>query len=164
MSYKTINGKMVKDSKHIKYGGTIKHNTIDTPMGRAVIMTREGEAKKMLDIMRTDPLPHPVAANEVDLMNIQFNDNDAGWFVALLPAINNNGGIGAINPDMEFNKSILSKFQITRYNDMALLTTYCTWDFARKHYREVLDNFKIGLIGFSTEKHLHLLAENSANI
>ena len=158
MSYKTINGKMVKVSKHIK------HNTIDTPMGRAVIMTREGEAKKMLDIMRTDPLPHPVAANEVDLMNIQFNDNDAGRFVALLPTINNNGGIGAINPDMEFNKSILSKFQITRYNDMALLTTYCTWDFARKHYREVLDNFKIGLIGFSTEKHLHLLAENSANI
>ena len=185
MAYVIQNGKLVKKVKGFKqitkmvnhafdYDGTASVNTgkfkIPVHNGMAMFSAHE-EAHKMLQQVVMDPSPQPVYSSDKDLLSLPLKNNDAGFFVAILPTMahpttpNLRGFI--IDPRyMEESKEIWAHFENSKValgDDLYMISSYATWDMAQKHYKDIRRIFAYAVIGFSTPKHLQILCEDPAH-
>jgi hypothetical protein len=126
------------------------------------MFTFVGEYEKMEQMCLKDAFPIGTAYNDTDLLTAPFKEFDQGFFVATLKGdvakheILYNGDLGI----EQATKYITTNFQQIVRNGERLISCYCSWDYAQKHYKFLRDNFAFHIIGFSTPEQCEVLAEN----
>jgi hypothetical protein len=181
MAYMIENGKLVKKVKGFKRIGKMENHLKDytgqanvqtgqwkipTHNGMAMFTAHE-EALKMIQSVSTDPSPHRVYSSDSDMTYLPFKNDSAGFFIAILPTQPDPS-----NPDkrgfmcnqdyIKDGLEIMSHF--TNKTDLGgglyMISSYATWDMARKHYKDIHRVFAFAVIGFSTPAHLQVLCED----
>jgi len=68
------------------------------------------------------------------------------------------------HPDFEQDaKTIMDQFgsgKVALGDGLYMISSYCTWDRAQIHYKDIHRVFGFAVIGFSTPEHLQILAED----
>ena len=178
MAYTMLNGKLVKTNKftvkpnnHKGFAGVNVGKFIhELDAGGMYRFDAVTEADKMMQIVIDDPSPQCVYSSDRDLAQHNFRITDPGFFIAILPVnriVNKTTGQIGIgfngDPDYEVEaRQVMDHFT----NRWAIgehhyaISSYCTWDQAQKHYKDIRKMFQFAVIGFSTPHNLQILSEN----
>ena len=144
---------------------TYKLPTINVGKMSAVSFTAVGEVTKMFKECKNSPLPFPTRSNQEDLKAMPYDNSDAGFFVALVPVAKNTTHAGVMANDRVKAAEIMEHFTLVKFNEkLGMLSTYCTWDYAQKHFKDITDTLEYAVVGFSTPEQMQILAENPSNI
>ena len=185
MAYIIKDGKLVKKLKGFEKTGAFKAQSSDykgfanSQTGKWKIPVQDGmiffsahtEAQKMLQNVMSDPAPAPVYTNDSDLEKMPFANNDAGFFIAILPTQShpttpNLRGFMIDPRYVKESKEIWAHFENSKValgDGLYMISSCATWDMAQKHYKDIHKIFEYAVIGFSTPKRLQTFCENPAH-
>jgi len=122
------------------------------------------EARKLRDLVKADPQPHPTLCSYDDLIGFPFRPSDIGFLIMLMPGqMASQGGNFAFSVTAKREQeavALLRKLRVEQFDTGLLVaSTACSWDTAMLRIRHIT-SIQYAAVAFTTPERFQIIAEN----